>query len=50
MVSWQTKALNRVLHLTIKKLMSTGGSVEETRRFIEAKGPPRVPRASRSRP
>ena len=43
MVSWQTKALNRVLHLTIKKLMSTGGSVEETRRFIEAKGPPRVP-------
>jgi acetyl esterase/lipase len=43
MVSWQTKALNRVLHLTIKRLMSTGGSVEETRRFIEAKGPPRVP-------
>jgi epsilon-lactone hydrolase len=43
MVSWQTKVLNRVLHLTIKKLVSTGGSVEETRRFIEAKGPPRVP-------
>lgn len=42
MASWQTKALNAVLHLTIKRMMS-GGSLQETRRFIEAKGKPRLP-------
>ena len=43
MVSWQTKALNLVLHHTIKKVMSGSGTVQETRRFIEAKGAPRLP-------
>lgn len=43
MVSWQTRALNMVLHLTIKKVMSGSGTVEETRRFIEAKGRPTLP-------
>ena len=43
MVSWQTKLLNRVLHHTIKRVMSGAGTVHETRRFIEAKGPPRLP-------
>lgn len=43
MVSWQTRALNLVLHMTIKKVMSGESTIEETRRFIEAKGRPRLP-------
>lgn len=43
MVSWQTKALNLVLHATIKRLMSGRSTVQETRRFIEVKGKPRLP-------
>ncbi|MBL0089946.1 MAG: alpha/beta hydrolase [Ideonella sp.] len=43
MVSWQTKALNRVLHWTIKRVMSGTGTVQQTRRFIEVKGKPRLP-------
>jgi len=43
MPSWQTKALNMVLHFTIKRMMSNG-SLEETRRFVEARGRPRLPR------
>ncbi len=50
MVSWQTKALNLVLHQTIKRIMSGRGSVEETRRFIEAKGRTRLPPDMRVEP
>ena len=42
MASWQVKALNLVLHFTIKRMM-TNSSVEETRRFVESKGRPRLP-------
>jgi acetyl esterase/lipase len=50
MVSWQTRALNMVLHLTIKKVMSGSGTVAETRRFIEAKGKARLPPGVESTP
>jgi acetyl esterase/lipase len=43
MVSWQTRALNMVLHLTIKRVMSGSSTVAETRRFIEARGKARLP-------
>jgi len=43
MASWQTKMLNRVLHGTIKHVMSGASTVQQTRRFIEAKGPARLP-------
>ena len=43
MASWQTKALNLVLHVTIKRLMSGRSTLQDTRRFIEAKGRPRLP-------
>lgn len=42
MASWQTKVLNRVLHFTIKRMM-TNSSLEETRRFVESRGKPRLP-------
>jgi acetyl esterase/lipase len=42
MPSWQTKALNLVLHFTVKRLM-TNGSLQETRRFVEARRKPRLP-------
>lgn len=43
MASWQTRVLNHVLHHTLKHMMSGASSVQEMRRFIEAKGPPRLP-------
>jgi len=43
MPSWQTKALNMVLHWTIKRVMSGNGTVQETRRFIEGRGRTRLP-------
>lgn len=43
MASWQTRALNMVLHLTIKRVMSGSGTVAETRRFIEGRGKARLP-------
>jgi acetyl esterase/lipase len=43
MVSWQTRALNMVLHVTIKRVMSGTGTVAETRRFIEGRGKARLP-------
>jgi len=42
MASWQTKVLNRVLHFTIKRMM-TNSSLEETRRFVESRGRPKLP-------
>ncbi len=41
MASWQAKALNLVLHFTIKRMM-THSSVEETRRFVEGRGRPKL--------
>ena len=43
MASWQARALNVVLHLTIKRIMSRS-TLEETRRFVESKRGPRLPR------
>ena len=37
MPSWQTAALNAALHLTVKRMMSSSGSVEATRKFIESR-------------
>lgn len=42
MPSWQVKVLNRVLHLTVKRIMSNS-TLEETRRFVESRGRPRLP-------
>ena len=42
MASWQAKVLNVILHFTIKRMM-TNSSVEETRRFIEGRGRPKLP-------
>jgi acetyl esterase/lipase len=50
MASWQATVLNLALHLTIKRLMSSGSSVAETRRFIDARGGPRMPPGCRISP
>ncbi len=42
MASWQAKVLNLVLHFTVKRMM-TNSTLEETRRFVEGRGRPRLP-------
>jgi len=49
MASWQAKALNLVLHVTIKRMM-TNSSIEETRRFVESRGRPRLPAGAKMTP
>jgi acetyl esterase/lipase len=49
MASWQTKALNVVLHYTIKRMM-TNSSLEETRRFVESRGKVRLPPGVQMKP
>ncbi len=42
-VSWQTRAMNLVLHYTIKKMLADASAVAQTRRLFEARGRPRLP-------
>lgn len=49
MASWQVKVLNLVLHHTVKRMM-TSSSLEETRRFVAARGKPKLPAAVKMSP
>ena len=50
MASWQTTALNVALHLTVKRMMNSSGSVEATRKFIESRRRRPVPPGCRIAP
>lgn len=50
MASWQTTALNVALHLTVKRMMNSSGSVEATRKFIESRRRRPVPPGCRIEP